>query len=204
MHSSMQRPRRDSSLTMSASPSRSSFKTAAILYRRIRFVPRPRFRRPTLSRRSNGSSVNFARKCCETESTYCLIPSPPRPPAGRGRGFFRVPGTQLGLCGRAGTDITLCEMSRLVRDLQLVDARGRKYLATDECQRFLETASIRIRTPKCRAEVPVPPALLRALEIVHALRSMLAKAAEGSPGSHSQRRRQGAPRPARRASGKGP
>ena len=62
-------------------------------------------------------------------------------------------------------------MSRLVRDLQLVDARGRKYLATDECRRFLEEASIRIRTLKRRAErwceVPVPPELLRALELVH-------------------------------------
>ena len=110
-------------------------------------------------------------------------------------------------------------MSRLVRDLQLVDARGRKYLAADERRRFLEAAvraprpadqtfaltlahtgarvsevlamcprdvdleaaSIRIRTLKRRAErwreVPVPPELLRALEIVHALRSAPAKAA---------------------------
>ena len=71
-------------------------------------------------------------------------------------------------------------MSRLVRDLQLVDARGRKYLTADERQRFLEAASIRIRTLKPRAEhwreVPVPPDLLRALELVHALRSTSAKA----------------------------
>ena len=75
-------------------------------------------------------------------------------------------------------------MSRLIRDLQLVDARGRKYLAADECQRFLEVASIRIRTPKRRTErwreVPVPPELLRALELVHARRSTPAKAA-GKP-----------------------
>ena len=111
-------------------------------------------------------------------------------------------------------------MSRLIRDLQLVDTRGRKYLTADERQRFLEAArlaprpadqtfaltlahtgarvsealavratdidlgaaSIRIRTLKRRAEhwreVPVPPELLRALELVHALRSMPAKAAD--------------------------
>ena len=91
-------------------------------------------------------------------------------------------------------------MSRLVRDLQLVDERGRKYLAADERRRFLkagarvsealaicprdvdlEAASIRIRTPKRRAErwreVPVPPELLRTLELVHALRSAPVKAA---------------------------
>ena len=109
-------------------------------------------------------------------------------------------------------------MSRLVRDLQLVDARGRKYLAADERWRFLEAAaraprpadqtfaltlahtgarvsealaicprdvdleaaSIRIRTLKRRTErwraIPVPPELLRALELVHALRSAPAKA----------------------------
>ena len=99
-------------------------------------------------------------------------------------------------------------MSRLIRDPQLVNARGRKYLATDERRRFLEdaarapqpadqtfaltlahigarvsealaicprdvdleAASIRIRTLKRSAEhwreVPVPPELLRALELV--------------------------------------
>ena len=45
----------------------------------------------------------------------------------------------------------------------------------------LEAASIRIRTLKRRAEhwreIPVPPELLRALELVHALRSTPAKAA---------------------------
>ena len=113
-------------------------------------------------------------------------------------------------------------MSRLVRDLQLVDARGRKYLAADERRRFLEAAarasrptdqtfaltlahtgarvsealavcpgdvdleaaSIRIQTLKRRAEhwreVPVPPEMLCALELVHALRSTPAKAA-GKP-----------------------
>ena len=113
-------------------------------------------------------------------------------------------------------------MSHLIRDLQLVDARGRKYRIADARQRFLEAAclaprpadqtfaltlahtgarvsealavrpmdivleaaSIRIRTLKRRAEhwpeVPVPPELLRALELVHALRSTPAKA-EGEP-----------------------
>ena len=52
-------------------------------------------------------------------------------------------------------DIALCKMSRLVRNLRLVDARGRKYLATVECPRFLEAASIRIRTLKRRALVRV-------------------------------------------------
>ena len=33
-------------------------------------------------------------------------------------------------------------MSRLIRDLQLVDARGRKYLTADERQRFLEAARL--------------------------------------------------------------
>ena len=32
-------------------------------------------------------------------------------------------------------------MYRLVRDLQLVDIRGRKYIAADERQRFLATAA---------------------------------------------------------------
>ena len=45
----------------------------------------------------------------------------------------------------------------------------------------LEAVSIRIRTLKRRAErwheVPVPPELLRALKLVHALRSMAMKAA---------------------------
>ena len=31
-------------------------------------------------------------------------------------------------------------MSRLIRDLQLVNARGRKYLTADKRQRFLEAA----------------------------------------------------------------
>ena len=113
-------------------------------------------------------------------------------------------------------------MCRLFRDLQLVDARGRKYLAADERWRFLEAAartsrpadqtfahtgarvsealavcpkdvdleagSIRIRTPKRRAErwreVPVPPELLRALEFVHALRS--APASPSGPGRGRQ------------------
>lgn len=48
----------------------------------------------------------------------------------------------------------------------------------------LEATSIRIQTLKRRAdrwrEVPVPPELLRAFELVHALRSMPAKAA-GKP-----------------------
>ena len=81
--------------------------------------------------------------------------------------------------GRARSDTTLNEMSRLVRDLQLGGARSHKY---DERQRFLEAVSIRIRTLKCRAErwreVPVPPDLLRALELVHALRSAPTKAAD--------------------------
>ena len=91
-------------------------------------------------------------------------------------------------------------MSCLVRDLQFVDARGRKYFAADERRRFLEAgarvseawaicskdvdlkaASIRIRTLKRRSEhgreVPVPPDLLRVLELAHALHSAPATAA---------------------------
>ena len=41
-------------------------------------------------------------------------------------------------------------MSRLLRDLQLVDARGRKYLAADERRRFLEAAG-RLLWPWSRA-----------------------------------------------------
>ena len=124
--------------------------------------------------------------------------------------------------GATTVDTTSSEISRLIRDLQLVDTRGRKYLTDDERQRFLEAArlaprpadqtfaltlahtgarisealavrpididieaaSIQIRTLKCRVEhwreVPVPPELLRALEIVQALRSTPAKAA-GKP-----------------------
>ena len=134
--------------------------------------------------------------------------------------FTEFQDAQAGPCGTATVDTTLSEMSRLIRDLQLVDTRGRKYLTADECQRFLEAArlasrpadqtfaltlahtgarisealavrpmdidleaaSIRIRTLKRRAkhwrEVPVPPELLRALELVHALRSTPAKAAD--------------------------
>ena len=36
-------------------------------------------------------------------------------------------------------------MSRQVRDLQPVDARGRKYLAADERRRFLEVAARALR-----------------------------------------------------------
>ena len=97
-------------------------------------------------------------------------------------------------CTRPESDITRSEMSRLVRDLQLVDARGRKYLAADERRRFLEPAARaprphrrpgfrspghlpRGRRPRGWREVPVPPELLRALELVHALRSAPVKAA---------------------------
>ena len=139
------------------------------------------------------------------------------PPAGRDRGGSGLQEHHAGHCGRSGTDTTLSEISRLVRDLQLVDACGRKYLAADERRRFLEAARVprpadqtfaltlahtgarvsealairlrdvdleaatnRIRTLKRRAErwreVPVPPELLRALELVHALRSSPANA----------------------------
>ena len=136
--------------------------------------------------------------------------------------FSALQNARAGPCGATTVDITLGEMSRLIRDLQLVDTRGRKYLTADERQRFLEAArlaprpadqtfaltlahtgarvsealavrptdidieaaSIRIRTLKRRAEhwreVPVPPELLRALELVHALRSTPAKA-DGKP-----------------------
>ena len=50
------------------------------------------------------------------------------------------PDAQVKPCGRATADTTLCEMSRLIRDLQLVNARGRKYLTADKRQRFLEAA----------------------------------------------------------------
>ena len=49
--------------------------------------------------------------------------------------------SQAGTCGTTLSHIWLCEISRLVRDLQLVDARGRKYLAADERRRFLEAAA---------------------------------------------------------------
>ena len=110
-------------------------------------------------------------------------------------------------------------MSRLIRDLQLVDARGRKYLTADERQRFLaaaalapkpadqtfaftlartgarvsealavrpkdvdlEAGAIRFRTLKRRAErwrkAPIPAAVVRALELAHALRSTPTRAA---------------------------
>ena len=134
--------------------------------------------------------------------------------------FSALQDARAGPCGATTEDTTLSEISRLIRDLQLVDTRGRKYLTADERQRFLEAArlvprpadqtfaltlahtgarisealavrpmdidleaaSIRIRTLKRRAEhwreVPVPPELLRALELVHALRSTPAKAAD--------------------------
>ena len=101
--------------------------------------------------------------------------------------------------------------------IQLVDARGRKYLTRDERDRFLQAATqerepirqtfaltlahtgarlsevlalrpadidldanaIRIRTLKRRAEhwreVPLPPEVLRALELVHGLRAIRPK-----------------------------
>ena len=43
------------------------------------------------------------------------------------------------------TDTTPNEMSRLVRDLQLVDARYRKFLAADERRSFLEAAAQAVR-----------------------------------------------------------
>ena len=61
-------------------------------------------------------------------------------------------------------------------------ARVSEALAVRPMDIDLEAASIRIRTLKRRAErwreVPVPPELLRALELVHALRSMPAIAAD--------------------------
>ena len=53
-----------------------------------------------------------------------------------------LPDGQEGPCGTAAVDTTLSAMSRLIRDHQLVDARGRKYLTADECQRFLEAARL--------------------------------------------------------------
>ena len=136
--------------------------------------------------------------------------------------FSELQDARAGPCGATTVDTTSSEMCHLIRDLQLVDTRGRKYLTADERQRFLEAtrlaprpadqtfaltlahtaarisealavrtmdidieaASIRIRTLKRRAEhcrkIPVPPELLRALKLVHALRSTPAKAA-GKP-----------------------
>ena len=56
--------------------------------------------------------------------------------------FTELQDAQAGPCGTATVDTTSSEMSRLIRDLQLVDARGRKYLTADERQRFLEAARL--------------------------------------------------------------
>ena len=62
-----------------------------------------------------------------------------------------------GPCVKPRADITLGEMSRLVRDLQFADARGRKYLAADERRRFLEAA----------AQAPRPADQTFALTLAH-------------------------------------
>ena len=56
-------------------------------------------------------------------------------------GVFGPGDPQAGPCRRAWADTTPREMSRLIRDLQLVDACGRKYLATDERRHFLKVAA---------------------------------------------------------------
>ncbi len=56
--------------------------------------------------------------------------------------------------------MTPSEMSRLVCDLQLVNARGRKYFAADELRRFLEATAnrntLRIMAPNARHSQKVP------------------------------------------------
>ena len=68
--------------------------------------------------------------------------------------------------------------------LALTGARISEALAVRPMDIDIEATSIRIRTLKRRAEhwreVPVPPELLRALELVHALRSTPGKA-DGKP-----------------------
>ena len=56
--------------------------------------------------------------------------------------FSALQDARAGPCGATTVDTTLREMSRLIRDLQLVDTRGRKYLTADERQRFLEAARL--------------------------------------------------------------
>ena len=76
-------------------------------------------------------------------------------------------------------------MSPLIRDLQPVDTRGRKCPVANDRRRCLEAASIWIQTrTQCAErgrEIPILPELFRATELVHALRSTPANAADKPP-----------------------
>ena len=89
------------------------------------------------------------------------------------------------LRGRPYADTTPSEMSPLIRDLQLVDTRGRKYPVANDRRRCLKAASSWAQTPTQRAErgreIPILPELFRATEFVHALRPTPANAADKPP-----------------------
>ena len=57
-------------------------------------------------------------------------------------GVFGPGEPQAGPCRRASADTTQYEMSRLIRDLQLVGACGRKSRTADKRQCFLEAARL--------------------------------------------------------------
>ena len=92
--------------------------------------------RPSISRSAHARNV---------QNAHSVICSPPQRPAERDRGIFRTQGTPCWDLQKVRTDTTPNEMSRLVRDLQLVDARYRKFLAADERRRFLEAAAQAVR-----------------------------------------------------------